>query len=227
MVKEKFSPLSDGDLSRFWYCPEDSSRLQPKLERVAQNPFFKISRGNISTSMHNAVALRKIPESALSTTEFLINYMFENLSTDIVEIDLVGTECPTCQTRFASPKLNRVLDLHGKSTGKALYDSQKMLATKNYGRFRVVDRFGLGKDQSQTSSRSGMRNIWFLGFFFGFANLILVMILYYIMGLEMKLGNKFIPLGPLLILFVLISIFYGLLFFNLIEPIANALRRYR
>lgn len=204
MGKTEFPPMSDADLSRFWYCPNDNSRLQPKLERIAQNPFFRIEKDKMSNSIYNAVSLRKIPDSAMQQTELLAKYMFGNLPSDVMEIDLVGTECPSCQGRYAAPKMIRVLEL-GKSTGRALYDSQTMLATKNYGRFRLIDRFGLGKTQNQdpSSSNSGMRNLFFLGFLFGFANLIVVMVLYYIMGLEMKIGKKFYPIGALILITIL------------------------
>ena len=228
MGRTEFPPMSDADLSRFWYCSRDNTRLQPKLERIAQNPFFRVSKDNMSNSITNAVSLRKIPESAIQTTELLAKYMFGNLPVDTVEIELVGTECSTCQTRYASPKLIRVLEL-GKSTGKALYDSQVMLATRNYGRFRLVDRFGLGRNQNQdqNQNRGGMRSLFLLGFFFGFANLILVLILYYIMGLEMKIGKKFYPLGPVLLIIALVGILYFLLYFNVIQPLIGGLSRLR
>lgn len=226
MGKTKYPPMSDADLSRFWYCSKDNSRLQPKLERIAQNPNFRVSKDNMSNSIFNAVSLRKIPESAVQTTELLAKYMFGNLPVDVAEIELVGTECPMCQERYSSPKLIRVLDL-GKGTGKALYDSQVMLETKNYGRFRLVDRFGLGRNQDQNqSNNTGMRNLFLLGFFFGFFNLILVILLYYIMGLEIKIGKRFYPLGPLLLITGLLGIIYLLFYFNVISPLVNGLRRF-
>ena len=227
MGKTDYPPMSEADLSRFWYCPKDNTRLQPKLERIAQNPFFRIQKDTMSNSIYNAISLRKIPESASQYTELLAKYMFGNLPPDVMEIDLVGTECPACQARYASPKMVRVLEL-GKGTGKALYDSQVMLATKNYGRFRIIDRYGLGKNQNQdqNSSNSGMRNLFLLGFFFGFANLILVLLLYYIMGLEMKIGKRFYPIGAILLIVALLGILYALLYFNILEPIVRGLRRF-
>lgn len=225
MGRTEFPPMSDADLSRFWYCPRDNTRLQPKLERIAQNAFFRVSKDNLANSINNAVSLRKIPESAVQTTDLLAKYMFGNLPSDVVEIELVGTECQACQTRYASPKLQRVIEL-GKGTGRALYDSQKMLATKNYGRFRFVDRFGLGKNQNQEQNQnSGMRNLFFLGFFFGFTNLILVLVLYYIMGLEMKIGKKFYPIGPILLIMFLSGILYLIMYFNILAPFVYGLGR--
>lgn len=228
MGKTEFPPMSEADLSRFWYCPRDNSRLQPKLERIAQNPFFRIEKDNMSNSIYNAISLRKIPESASQQTELLAKYMFGNLPLDNMEIDLVGCECPTCQGRYAAPKMIRVLDL-GKSTGRALYDKQTMLATRNYGRFRLRDRFGLGKNQDQDSnqSRGGLGGLFLLGFLFGFVNLILVFILYYIMGLEMKIGNKFYPVGALLLIGILALILYLLLYFNVFAPVTHSFGRYR
>lgn len=226
MGKTKFPPMSDADLSRFWYCSRDNTRLQPKLERIAQNPFFRVSKDNMGNSIYNAVSLHKIPESAVQTTELLAKYMFGNLPFDVVEIELVGTECPSCQTRYASPKLKRVLDL-GKSTGKALYDRQVMLATKNYGRFRLVDHFGLGKSQNQDQNQSPMRNLFLLGFLFGFMNLILVILLYYIIGLEVKIGKKFYPIGPIILIVVLLSFFYFLLYSHFLAPITSHFGRFR
>ncbi len=227
MGKTDFPPMSEADLSRFWYCPKDNSRLQPKLERIAQNAFFRVEKDNMTNSIHNAVSLRKIPESAMQQTELLAKYMFGNLPPDIMEIDLVGCECPACQGRYAAPKMIRVLEL-GKSTGRALYDKQTMLATKNYGRFRVRDRFGLGRNQDQDSSQSnrGLGSLFLLGFFFGFINLFLVIILYYIMGLEMKIGNKFYPIGALILIAILGLILYFLLYFNILAPIVRSLGRF-
>lgn len=225
MGKTEFPPMSDADLSRFWYCPKDNSRLQPKLERIAQNPFFRIEKDNIENSIHNAISLRKIPESATQYTETLAKYMFSNLPPEVMEIDLVGVECPTCQGRYASPKMIRVLEL-GKSYGRALFDTQTKLATKNYGRFRIVDRFGFGgnQNQDQNSSNSGMRSLLFLGFLFGFVNLILVFFLYYFMGLEMKVGNKFYPIGAIILIALLLGFLYILVYFNILSPILRNFR---
>ena len=224
MGKTQFPPMSDADLSRFWYCSKDNSRLQPKLERIAQNAFFRIEKDNMGNSIYNAVSLHKIPESVTQYTELLSKYMFDNLPADVMEIDLVGTECPTCQGRYSSPKMVRVLDL-GKGTGRALFDTHRRLATKNYGRFRLVDRFGLGgnQDQNSNSSRSGLGGLFLLGFFFGFFNIMLVLILYYIMGLEMKIGNKFYPIGALLLITVLGLILYFLLSSSILTPIVQRL----
>ena len=227
MGKTQFPPMSEADLSRFWYCPKDNSRLQPKLERIAQNAFFRIEKDNMANSIYNAVSLRKIPESAIKYTELLAKYMFGNLPPDVMEIDLVGTECPMCQGRYASPKMIKVLEL-GKSTGRALFDNQTKAATKNYGRFRLVDRFGMGGNQNdnQNSSNRGMGGLFLLGFLFGFVNLILVLFLYYIMGLEMKIRNKFYPIGAILLIAALGGILYFLLYFNVLTPFARGFRRF-
>ncbi len=225
MGKTQFPPMSDADLSRFWYCPNDNSRLQPKLERIAQNAFFRIEKDNMANSIYNAVSLRKIPESATQYTELLAKYMLANLPAEVNEVDLVGTECPTCLGRYASPKMVKVLEL-GKGTGKALFDTHAKMATKNYGRFRIVDRFGFGgnQNQDQNSSNSGMRNLFFLGFLFGFVNLIIVFFLYYFMGLEMKIKNKFYPIGAIILIALLLGFLYTLFYFDILTPVMRGLR---
>ena len=221
-----YEPMSETDLSRFWYCPDDRTRLQPKTDRIAQNPYFRVTRENISNGVLNAASLRKIDN--VDQGLVVANYMFDN--SNFEEIELVGTICHTCQLRFSAPKLVRVLDLPGINTGRALYDAQKSLATKDYGRFRFVNHFGLGSNQNQgqgNQGRNSLRSLWFLGWFIGIGNLIAILVLYYIIGFEMKIGKKFYPLGPLVLIIILITILGSLVYFNLIEPLADALGSFR
>jgi hypothetical protein len=44
------------------------------------------------------------------------------------------------------------------------------------------------------------RSLWWMIWMFGIQTIVGVLILYYILGLEMKLGKRWVPLGPILIL---------------------------
>lgn len=226
MIKKdnNIETMSSADLSRFWYCTNDKTKLRPKTEKVAHNPYFKVNKINIEISLNNAVAIRKIPSHAIEQAKTLAQYMFDN--SELKEVELVGTECAKCQNRYASPKLYKVDELKGVNIGRALYDNEKLLATKDYGRFRFVDHFGMGRGQNQGGGRRGMRNILFLGWFIGFGAIFAVFFLFYILGLEMKLGKKYIPLGPILLITVLLGILFFLASNSLLNPILDLFKSF-
>ena len=146
---------------------------------------------------------------------------------DLREIELVGTECPSCYKRFASPKLKTVEELPGVNIGRALYDSQKKLETKYYGRIRFVNKFGLGsQDQENQSSMGGMRGLFLLGWFIGFFYIIAVVILYYIIGMEVRVGKRYYPIGWFLIVAILLGILFILVEAQLLTPIWDLVRSF-
>lgn len=222
---EYIHPLSDEALSRFWYCPKDKTSLQLNNNRWSTTPYFTISRDNIKTGISNAIALRKInPESEDQTYELVV-HMF-NADGSLEQVELVGVVCAICGSVGSAPKVGKVMN-GGVNVGRALYRTQMALETKNYGRFRFVDHFGLGRyNQRQDGQQGGSRrSIWFWGWILGFRTIILVFLLYYILGLEMKLGRKWLPLGPiLLILAILASIFAAFMIPEIRNTITNLIR---
>ena len=209
--------MSAKDLSRFWYCSDDKTRLRTKTERTAHNPVFKIIKNKFETSFNNAVAIRKIPAEAKDSVEEISNYIFKN--SDLEEIELASTECPNCHKRYASPKLNKIVELPGVNIGRALYDNQKALATKDYGRFRFVNRFGLGSGNQNQGGTRGLRGLFFLGWFIGFFYIFAVIFLYYFLGFEMKVGKRFVPVGPILVIVFLLGFLFFLVTNDLLKPI--------
>ena len=196
--------MSSIDLSQFWYCPNDKIKLQNYVDRVSRESYFSVSRRHLEVGIQNAVALRKIPPEATNQTRGLLDFMFsQDPSIDTVE--LVGVVCPKCGARYSAPKVGRVEDV--VNTAKVIYESTQSIQTKEYGYFRFVNHFGLSqRTDSQTQQGSmGFRSLWWMIWMFGFRTVIAIFILYYILGLEMRVGKRWIPLGPILILGGIIS----------------------
>ena len=133
----------------------------------------------------------------------MVNQIY-NLDEELDDLPLVGTYCPTCEKVSASPRINEIDNL-GKNIGKSLFDQHRAMETKNHGRFRFVDHFGLSR-QREDGTRDNSRMI-FYGIFWG----ITILLLFYVIGLEMKFRNRWIPLGPLLIVVgIIIVAFTGI-----------------
>ena len=162
------------------------------------------------------------PEAENQTRE-LVTYMFEN-DTLLEHVELAGVICPVCGTSFSAPRLARVEDV-GINVGRALYDSHAALETKDYGRFRFVDHFGLGRYSQQGEQRGGRRSFWLWGWILGFRTLFLIILLFYILGLEMKLGKKWFPLGPVLFALAIITFIVVALTTNVLDPVNTFIRR--
>ncbi|MHA1990244.1 MAG: hypothetical protein ACW981_06720 [Candidatus Hodarchaeales archaeon] len=105
-ASQSIKPMSKQDLDRFWLCPQDKVRLQIHVERSAHSPNFNISRKNLKQGFQNAAALRKIPSKAISQSEEIASYIFENSSLD--EIEFVSVKCPNCGQRYSAPDTSRM-----------------------------------------------------------------------------------------------------------------------
>ena len=42
--EKEFNPLSNENLSKFWYCPDDQTPLQINYSRISRTPYFNINR---------------------------------------------------------------------------------------------------------------------------------------------------------------------------------------
>ena len=205
--------MTSEDLSQFWYCPKDKIKLQNYIDRVSKESYFSVSRRHLDIGIQNAVALRKIPPEATSQTMALLDYIF-SLDPSIDTVELVGVICPSCGTRYSAPKVGRVEDV--VNTAKVLYETTQSLQTKQYGYFRFVDHFGMGqrRDTQNQQGTMGFRSLWWMVWMFGIRSVVGVLLLYYIAGLEMRVGKRWIPLGPILIFGGMMAILVIFLLFS-------------
>ncbi|MHA2298784.1 MAG: hypothetical protein ACXADA_22340 [Candidatus Hodarchaeales archaeon] len=149
--------------------------------------------------------------------------MFNNDPT-LDQVELVGVICPVCSYISSAPKIARVSDT-GINVGGALYRAQKALETKQYGRFRFIDRFGLGRYTQQQDGQGGGRRSMFLWvWILGLRTIILIAGLYYILGFEMKLGSRWIPLGAVLSSLVIIMFIIIALTTDILNPVTEFIR---
>ncbi|MFX0013680.1 MAG: hypothetical protein ACFFB2_11100 [Promethearchaeota archaeon] len=209
------------ELSRYWFCPNDRNMLQILHTKQSQNPYFIINRKNIDIGIQNAIALRKIAPEAKEQTHELVNFIFEKDPTKEM-IDLVGVQCNVCGTGYSAPKLKKIEDGDfSKDRARALFESTRALETKNFGPFRVVDHFGIARYArgDQQSSRSGFFWLWILGL----RTILMMVFLYYILGLELKVGNRWLPLGAVLFIGGLISVIFVGFYWNLFEVLEELL----
>ena len=93
-----------------------------------------------------------------------------------------------------------------ETQAKALFESNQILSTKTFGPFRFFDRFGVGQYlQKQRESGAGSQRWLFYFLFIGIRTIAMVLILYYILGLELKIGKRWYPLGIILLAFSVIG----------------------
>lgn len=212
------------ELSRYWFCPKDRNMLQIHHTKQSQNPYFVIARNNIEIGIQNAIALRKIAPDAKEQTEHLVKYIFEKDPSKEM-IDLVGVQCGACGAQFSAPKLSRIEDgEYSKDRARAIFESTRALETKYFGPFRVVDHFGIARYArgDQGSSRMGFFWLWILGI----RTIILMIFLYYILGLELRIGKRWIPIGAVvfiggLVVLVFIGFYYDV--FGAIEEMLGGI----
>jgi hypothetical protein len=172
-----------------------------------------ITRKNMDIGIQNAIALRKIAPEAKEQTENLVKYIFEKDPTKEM-IDLVGVQCSACGAQYAAPKLRKIEDgEYSKDRARAIFESTRALETKHFGPFRVVDHFGIARYArgDQGSSRTGFFWLWILGI----RTILMMVFLYYILGLELKVGKRWLPIGAFmfiggLIVLVFIGFYYDI-----------------
>ncbi|MFX0062752.1 MAG: hypothetical protein ACFFC7_11280 [Candidatus Hermodarchaeota archaeon] len=221
----KFVPLSNEDLSRFWYCPNDKSALEIHQSRTVQSAYFTISRKNIDVGIQNAVALKKIPPEAMDQTRELIEYLFKHDETS-EKAELVGTLCPKCGTAFSAPRLARIEQV-GNSIGKTLYKSQVEIKSKRFGPFRVVDHFGLGGifRQEQRQYQSGYLGMWGIYWLLRFPAILIVVILLFVFGLQLKIGRRWLPLGLILTIFGILAFIIWIVYTGTLASLIDLIPR--
>jgi hypothetical protein len=200
--------LSDKELSQYWYCPHDRNMLQIHHSRRVQSPYFDIAKDHIELGINNAIASTRIPPEAKEQTRELVELFFnQNPSLDCV--DLVAVICPACNAGFSAPKV-RKLEGVAKDQARAIFEEHRAMKTISLGPIRIVDHYGVGRYlQDVSSGRSGNRRMWYFMLFAGLRAIILVIFLYYILGLELKIGKRWIRIGPI----VLIVLIFGVVIF--------------
>lgn len=211
------------ELSRYWFCPNDRNMLQIHHMKQSQNPYFVIDRKNIDIGIQNAIALRKIAPEAEEQTHELVKFIFENDPTKEV-IDLVGVRCNACGANYSAPKLRKIEEGDfSKDRARAIFESTRALETKNFGPFRVVDHFGIGRYAREDGQSSrGFFWLWILGL----RTILMMIFLYYILGLELKVGKRWLPLGPILFIGGLITLIFLGVYWNIFDVIDDLLGDY-
>ena len=116
----------------------------------------------------------------------------------------VGVQCTVCGSQYAAPKVKIVDGDFSKDRARALFESTRVLETKNYGPFRVVDHFGIAS--YARGNQGGRRMSFFWLWILGIRTIIMIVFLYYILGLELKIGNRWFPIGAVLFIGGLIGI---------------------
>jgi hypothetical protein len=195
------------ELNQYWYCPKDGNKLQVYHNKRVQSPHFNIDRAYVEVGINNAVASKRIPPEAIERTWGLVELIFQgNPALDVV--DLISVYCSSCGTRYAAPKLDRV-ESSAKSQARALYESHQALQTKNFGPFRFIDHYGVGQYlQRERNQGAGSRRWLFYILFIGIRTIAMILILYYIMGLEVRLGKKWFPLGIVMLVLSVIGFIF-------------------
>lgn len=110
--------LSNQNLSRYWYCPRDHTKMKNVQHKYINNPIFWVSRNNAENSVQNAVGVYKIPQYAVQQTLGLAKAIFDHSTLE--DIELVGVQCPICKLGAAAPKIPRVESLDA-NFGSLLY----------------------------------------------------------------------------------------------------------
>jgi len=209
------------ELSRYWFCPNDRNMLQIHHTKQSQSPYFMITKKNIEIGIQNAIALRKIAPEAQEQTEDLVKYIFE-LDPTKEMIDLVGVHCSACGAQYAAPKLSKIVDGdYSKDRARAIFESTRALETKHFGPFRVVDHFGIARYArgGQGSSRMGFFWLWILGI----RTILMMIFLYYILGLELKVGKRWVPIGAVMFIGGLIVLVFIGFYFDIFGAINDML----
>lgn len=218
-MNEEIFPLSNENLSRYWFCPDDKTPLQINYTRVSRTPYFQISRDFLDVSINNAVAMKKMDKSNIPQAKEIADLFFSN--EDFSEIELVSVYCSVCKKKYLAPKIAKIANII--DTGKSIYEAQKSLETKNYGRFRVVDHFGLGEWVSGRR-RSGFSMMFWL--FYGIRTFFAIAILYYTLGLQFRIGKRWIPIGGIIFVLLGLGILMVIFFNNLLNPIINLIKSF-
>lgn len=209
------------ELSRYWFCPNDQNMLQIHHTKQSQSPYFMITRKNMEIGIQNAIALRKIAPEAKEQTENLVKYIFEKDLTKEM-IDLVGVQCGACGTKYAAPKLRKIEDGdYSKDRARAIFESTRALETKHFGPFRVVDHFGIARYArgGQGRSRTGFFWLWILGI----RTIVMMIFLYYILGLELKVGKRWLPIGAVMFIGGLIALVFIGFYYDIFGAIEDML----
>ncbi|MFW9780156.1 MAG: hypothetical protein ACFFE8_15010 [Candidatus Heimdallarchaeota archaeon] len=211
------------ELSRYWFCPNDRNTLQLHHTKQSQNPYFTVNKQNLDIGIENAIALKKIAPEAKKQAYELVHFIFDMDPTK-QNVDLVGVHCTVCGAQFAAPKVMKIIDGDfSKDRARAIFESTRALETKYFGPFRVVDHFGIARyaRDEQGTSRSSFFWLWILGF----RTILMMAFLYYILGLELKLGTRWVPLGLILFIGGLVGIIFIGFYFDIFGILGGILVR--
>ena len=186
------------ELNQYWYCPKDGNTLQIHHSRRVQSPNFEVYRSDVEIGINNAVASKRIPPNAIERTQSLVDMIFSHNQT-LDSVELTSVFCSTCGTGYAAPKIKRV-DEMAKTQAQAIFESHQALKTKNFGPFRFIDRYGVGQSlQRGRDQGTGSRTWIFYILFIGIRTFAMILILYYILGFEVRIRKTWIPLGLILL----------------------------
>ncbi len=203
------------ELSKYWFCPTDKNMLQIYYTKQSQNPYFVITRRNIEIGIQNTIALRKITPEAKEQTRELVALIFEK---DPLreELNLVGVLCNVCGASYSAPKLRKIVNGEiSKDRARTMFESTRSLETKHFGPFRVVDHFGIGRFARGGRQSSSRRFFWL--WILGICTILMIIFLYYILGLELKIEKRWLPLGPILFIFGLVAIIFISFYWNIFD----------
>ena len=137
------------NLSKYWYCNEDSSKYVEHVEGYTRNNtgLFTISiddEGKYQHTLNNAIAMKKLPENRIEHVKKLIDEMKTyplpggDSSNQRTEVHLLQVECPICNKITIAPKipvygLDRIRNSQVKTIKHSIeevadrYDTQRKL----------------------------------------------------------------------------------------------------
>jgi hypothetical protein len=96
-------PGSHDDFQRFWYCPKDKTELKIVPNPISINAYYKIEKRVIEETIMDGIASKRFPSDLFFSVKLLAEHMFS--TTELSEVLLANTYCPTCRLSICSPKL--------------------------------------------------------------------------------------------------------------------------
>ncbi len=91
------------DLQRFWYCPKDRTELKIVPNPISTNSYYKIEKRNIEKTITDGIASKRFPSDLYFAVKLVAEHVFA--TTEVQEILIANTSCPTCKLNLCSPKL--------------------------------------------------------------------------------------------------------------------------
>ena len=92
------------DLQRFWYCPKDRTELKVVPNPISANPYYAVKRGyQMDKTIMDGIASKRFPSDHFFIVKLLAEHVFA--TTNLPEVLIANTTCPTCKLSLCSPKL--------------------------------------------------------------------------------------------------------------------------